>query len=50
MTTKPRWLAAIAANAAASKTRMPWERGLRRAAAIRRRRTTVPTGPRRAAG
>lgn len=37
MTKQPRWIRAATAEAAACRTRMPWERGLRRAAAIARR-------------
>lgn len=35
--TQPRWMAPLAAAAAACRTRLPWERGLRRAAAAARR-------------
>lgn len=37
MTTEKRWIKPLLADAAACKTKMPWERGLRRQAFIRRR-------------
>ena len=37
MKTSPRWIAATLAGAATCRTRMPWERGLRREAMISRR-------------
>jgi len=37
MTPTPRWIAPLLKEAAACKTKMPWERGLRRAAMIARR-------------
>lgn len=37
MKTTPRWIKPLLAQAAACKTKMPWERGLRRAATIARR-------------
>ena len=37
MTETPRWIAPLLAEAAACKTRFPWERGLRREAFIARR-------------
>jgi hypothetical protein len=38
MKTEKRWIAATIKEAAACKTRMPWERGLRRQAMIARRK------------
>ena len=37
MKTERRWMKSLLAEAAQCKTRMPWERGLRRAALIARR-------------
>ncbi|SMY05924.1 hypothetical protein [Flavimaricola marinus] len=37
MTTEKRWIEPLLAEAAACKTKMPWERGLRRQAFISRR-------------
>lgn len=37
MKAQPRWMARMVAEAAQARTRMPWERGLRRAALIARR-------------
>lgn len=42
----PRWIAPLLAEAAACKTHMPWERGLRRAALIARRKSAAPQPPR----
>lgn len=44
MKTERRWMKSLLAEAAACKTRMPWERGLRRAAFIARR-TAKPIPP-----
>lgn len=50
MTTQPRWIASLQKEAAACKTRMPWERGLRREAFIARRKAALtPPAPRRTA-
>lgn len=38
MKTQPRWMKSLLAEAAECRTRMPWERGLRRAALIARRK------------
>lgn len=38
MTKAPRWIAARIADADICKTRMPWERGLRRDAFVAKRR------------
>lgn len=38
MTKTPRWMTPLAAEAASCRTRLPWERGLRRAATLARRR------------
>jgi hypothetical protein len=37
MQTRPRWMTSLLTEAEACKTRMPWERGLRRQAFIARR-------------
>lgn len=42
MKTEKRWMKTVQAEAAACKTRMPWERGLRRQAMIRRRSEDTP--------
>ncbi len=47
MTKPPRWIAAATAEAAACRARMPWERGLRRAATIARRAQGRPEAPAR---
>jgi hypothetical protein len=41
MQTRPRWMNALLAEAQTCKTRMPWERGLRRDAFIARRAATT---------
>lgn len=46
MKTERRWMKSMIAEAAACKTRLPWERGLRRAAMIARR-AAVATPPQR---
>ncbi len=50
MKPKARWMINLLAESAKCTTRMPWERGLRRAAMIARRNTapTLATMPRRA--
>lgn len=45
MSTEKRWIKPLLAEAAACKTKMPWERGLRRQAFISRRRLTEPAVP-----
>ena len=42
----PRWMAPLAAEAALARVRLPWERGLRRAAMIARRARAMPMAPR----
>ncbi len=41
MKTKPRWMTSVIAEAATCRVRMPWERGLRRAGFIARRKMPV---------
>ena len=41
MKTPPRWIKSLLAEAAACKTKLPWERGLRRAAFVVRRTATA---------
>jgi hypothetical protein len=41
MQTRPRWMNSLLTEAEACKTRMPWERGLRRQAFIARRAATL---------
>lgn len=48
MKTTPRWITRTIAEAATGKTRMPWERGLRRAAMIARREAARTPPPKRA--
>lgn len=45
MKTERRWMKSMLAEAANCKTRMPWERGLRRAALIARRAALVQERP-----
>lgn len=45
MKTERRWMKTLLAEAAACKTRMPWERGLRREALIIRRADPVVARP-----
>ena len=45
MTTEKRWLKPLLAEAAACKTKMPWERGLRREAFINRRKAASKAAP-----
>ena len=45
MKTERRWMKTLLAEAAACKTRMPWERGLRREALIARRDLPVAIRP-----
>ncbi len=40
-----RWMTSLLAEAEACRTRMPWERGLRRQAFIARRASLVPQAP-----
>lgn len=47
MKTEKRWIKTLTAEAAACKTRMPWERGLRREAFIARRKAGAQPAPRR---
>lgn len=42
----PRWMAPLVAEAATARVRLPWERGLRRAAMIARRARAQPMAPR----
>ena len=42
----PRWMAPLVAEAQGARLRLPWERGLRRAAFIARRARAVPMAPR----
>ncbi len=49
MTQSPKcWMASLIAEADACKTKLPWERGLRRQAMISRRNTATPTPLKRA--
>ena len=41
----PRWIKSVQAEAASCEIRMPWERGLRRAAMIARRTETEAAKP-----
>ena len=45
MKTERRWMKSLLAEVAQCKTRMPWERGLRRAAMIARRVEQVQQRP-----
>lgn len=45
MKTERRWMKALLAEAASCKTRMPWERGLRREALMARRDQPVMVRP-----
>ena len=45
MKTERRWMKSLLVEAAACKTRMPWERGLRRDALIARRDLPVAIRP-----
>lgn len=45
MKTERRWMKTLLAEAAACKTRMPWERGLRREALIARRAEPAQVRP-----
>ncbi|NDV01977.1 hypothetical protein [Pseudoroseicyclus tamaricis] len=45
MKTPPRWIVARLRDAEACRHRMPWERGLRRAAMIARRKTSPAAAP-----
>ena len=45
MKTERRWMKTLLTEAAACKTRMPWERGLRREALIARRAEPVAVRP-----
>lgn len=45
MQTRPRWMTSLLTEAEACKTRMPWERGLRRQAFIARRAAAQPMPP-----
>jgi hypothetical protein len=49
MTPGRRWMKPLLAEAQACKTKMPWERGLRRAAMIARRKAAEQATPRKAA-
>jgi hypothetical protein len=48
MKTQKRWMASMISEAANTKTRMPWERGLRREAFIARRNEAAKPEPKRA--
>lgn len=45
MTGTPRWLKAVKDEAGLCRTRLPWERGLRRAAAVARRAAEAKAPP-----
>lgn len=45
MQTRPRWMNALLTEVEGCKTRMPWERGLRRQAFVARRAGLQPTPP-----
>ena len=45
MKTERRWMKSLLAEAASCKTRMPWERGLRREALVARRAEPAVTRP-----
>ena len=49
MKTQRRWMTSVLTEAAACKVRMPWERGLRRAAMIARRKALKAEPLRRSA-
>ena len=49
MKTEPRWMKSLLADAAACKTKMPWERGIRREAFIVRRTAVAVTPLKRTA-